>query len=90
MNNDEYEKFFPLIITASTDERNFVKKAVSWALRNIGKRNLELNQHALVIAHQIMQIDSNTAHWIANDVIRKLSSDKIQVRMSLKKCPPVA
>ncbi|MCL2141036.1 MAG: DNA alkylation repair protein [Dehalococcoidia bacterium] len=82
MTNADYEQFFPLIIQASTDNRNFVKKAVNWALRNIGKRNYELNKRALETAKQIELIDSKTARWIAADAIRELSSESIQKRLA--------
>jgi 3-methyladenine DNA glycosylase AlkD len=76
-----FEKFFPIIKKHSTDERNYVRKAVNWALRQIGKRNLYLNQRALKVAKIIQKIDSKTARWIANDAIRELESEKIQKRL---------
>ena len=72
---------FPLIIKQSTDNRNYVKKAVSWALRNIGKRNMGLNKRALEVSKIILKIDSKPAKWIASDAIRELSSQKIQARL---------
>jgi len=77
----KFENFFPLIKKNSTDERNYVKKAVNWALRNIGKRNLSLNKKAIKTAKQIQKIDSKTARWIANDAIRELTSEKIQNKL---------
>jgi len=85
MPDAEYEQFFPLIVQAATDERNFVKKAVSWALRNIGKRNQHLNKRALEVSHQLLQIHSKTACWVASDVIRELSSVSIQQRLAKRK-----
>ena len=76
---------FPLIVAASTDERNFVKKAVNWALRNIGKRNPALNQLAIELARQIQMIDSKAARWIASDALRELSSEKVQARLAGKR-----
>jgi len=81
----DYEQFFPLIVQAATDERNFVKKAVNWALRNIGKRNQALNKRALEVARQIQQIDSKAARWIASDAIRELNSEAIQQRLAKRK-----
>lgn len=78
MSNSKFLKFFPLIKKASLDERNFVKKAVNWALRQIGKRNSELNGKALRLAKQIQKIDSESARWIANDAIRELEHKKIK------------
>lgn len=70
--------FFPLIKQYATDERNFVKKAVNWALRQIGKRNTTLRASALEWAEQIKAIDSKTAQWIANDAIRELRVHEIK------------
>jgi 3-methyladenine DNA glycosylase AlkD len=78
----KFEKFLSLIIKESTDERNFVKKAVNWALRQIGKRNLNLNKRAIETALEIRKIDSKSARWIANDAIRELRSEKVKKRLS--------
>jgi len=64
--------FLPVIKRESTDERNFVKKAVNWALRQIGKRNRALNGAAIKCAEQIRKIDSKSAKWIAADALREL------------------
>ncbi|OPY28191.1 MAG: DNA alkylation repair enzyme [Methanobacterium sp. PtaU1.Bin242] len=79
--DEKFEQFFPLIIRESTDDRNYVKKAVNWALRHIGKRNLKLNRKAIEIAKQIDKMDSKSAKWIAKDALRELESDKIQNRL---------
>jgi 3-methyladenine DNA glycosylase AlkD len=70
-----------LIKGASTDERNFVKKAVNWALRQIGKRNLALNRAAIATAREIQRIDSRAARWIAADALRELQSEAVQTRL---------
>ena len=80
LENKIFESFFPLIIEASTDERNFVKKAVNWALRSIGKRNEDLLNSALEVARQIKMIDSKSARWIANHAIRELSSPNVTIQ----------
>jgi 3-methyladenine DNA glycosylase AlkD len=77
----EFEQFSPLIKEHSVDERNYVKKAVNWALRNIGKRNLVLNKQMIKLSKEIQKIDSKSARWIANDAIRELSSEKVQNRL---------
>ncbi len=77
----EFEPFFRLIKRAAADERNFVKKAVNWALRNIGKRNRRLNRRAVAVARAIGQIDSRAARWIAADALRELTSAKIRKRL---------
>jgi 3-methyladenine DNA glycosylase AlkD len=79
--DDKFIKSLPVIIREATDERNFVKKAVNWALRNIGKRNLNLNKAAINTAKEIQRIDNKAARWIAADAIRELESDAIQRRL---------
>ena len=78
--NEVFESFFPLIKKMANDERIYVKKAVNWALRNIGKRNCDLHQSALLIARELLQMDNKTARWIAKDALREL--EKSKVRMS--------
>ena len=70
----EFIKFFPIIKKHSDDGRNFVKKAVNWALRQTGKRNNNLKKHALKVAKEILKINDKTAQWIAKDAIRELES----------------
>jgi 3-methyladenine DNA glycosylase AlkD len=82
--DEEFIKYFPVIKAGATDDRNFVKKAVNWALRNIGKRSLALNEAALEFAYQIKEIDAKSARWIASDAIRELEGDKVQERLRKK------
>jgi len=79
--DEKFIELFPVIIGGATDERNFVKKAVNWALRNIGKRNLNLNKAAINTAGEIQRIDSKAARWIASDTIRELESEAVQIRL---------
>jgi 3-methyladenine DNA glycosylase AlkD len=79
--DSKFEQFFPLIINESTDNRNYVKKAVNWALRHIGKKNTRLNKKAISIAKEIHDIDSKSARWIASDALRELKSEKVQERL---------
>jgi 3-methyladenine DNA glycosylase AlkD len=79
-----FERFLPVIERESHDERNFVRKAVNWALRNIGKRNLRLNESAIRCAERIRQQDSRTARWIAADALRELKSEAVQARLRKK------
>jgi 3-methyladenine DNA glycosylase AlkD len=72
--DDLFISFLPLIKREAADERNFVKKAVNWALRQIGKRNPKLNKAALDTAREIRKMDSTTARWVAADAIRELSA----------------
>ncbi|MCL0077185.1 DNA alkylation repair protein, partial [Dehalococcoidia bacterium] len=78
---EQFEKFLPVIKRESTDNRNFVKKAVNWALRQIGKRNLNLNRKAIETAREIQKMDSKSAKWIAQDAIKELTSGAIQERL---------
>ena len=81
MTNADFIKYFPFIIEYSTDERNFVKKAVNWALRQIGKRNLYLNKEAIKVCKKLLEFDSKSANWIAKDAIKELTSEKIISRI---------
>jgi 3-methyladenine DNA glycosylase AlkD len=79
--DERFEPFFPVIVSAASDERNFVKKAVNWALRGLGKRDRNLNRRAIETAQTIQQIESRAARWIAADALRELTSDKVQARL---------
>ncbi|MBN1223973.1 MAG: DNA alkylation repair protein [Candidatus Aminicenantes bacterium] len=82
--DEHFIDLFPVIKRESKDERNFVKKAVNWALRHIGKRNSNLNRAAIKLATKIYRIDSKAARWIASDAIRELKSDSVQNRLKRK------
>ena len=84
LSDDRLASFFPIIERESWDERNFVKKAVNWALRQLGKKNLELNKLAIESAERIKSQNSKPARWIASDALRELQSEKIQDRLSAK------
>ena len=73
--------FLPLIIAGASDKRNFVKKAVNWALRQIGKRNLKLNRAAVSAALKIQKNQSGAARWVASDALRELKSPQVQKRL---------
>ena len=77
-------RLLPVIVSGATDERNYVKKAVNWALRHIGKRNLALNAAALKTAEEVKQLDSKAARWIAADAIRELTSEAVKKRLVAK------
>ena len=72
---------FPVLTRGAADERNYVRKAVNWALRNIGKRNTRLNAAALKLAREIRLLDSKAARWIAADAIRELESPAVRQRL---------
>jgi 3-methyladenine DNA glycosylase AlkD len=75
------ESFLPVIEKAADDDRNFVRKAVNWALRQIGKKNAHLNELAIECAERIRARDSRSARWIANDALRELTSAKVRARL---------
>ena len=85
VDDQQFEMFFPCIIEEAYDSRNFVKKAVNWALRQIGKRNLNLNQKAVELARQMRQQEHVSAKWIASDALRELTSEKVLLRLQKKK-----
>lgn len=74
-------RFLPVIARESTDSRNFVKKAVNWALRQIGKRNRRLNRQAIRTAKEISRLDSRAARWVAADALKELTADSTQARL---------
>ncbi len=92
--NRAFLALLPVIKREAVDERNFVKKAVNWALRNIGKRNRALNVAAIACAERIRadankraggprggDVGARTARWVAADALRELASEKIQARL---------
>lgn len=76
--DEEFLKFFPLIKKYSIDNRNFVKKAISWALRQIGKRNKKIQKKAIKLAKEIQKIDSKSSKWIASSVLSELTKKQIK------------
>lgn len=81
----KFETFLPIIKGEAGDDRNSVKKAVNWALRQIGKRNSSLNKKATETAGEIRQMDSSSAKWIASDALRELTGKAVQGRLRVKK-----
>jgi 3-methyladenine DNA glycosylase AlkD len=79
-----FAQFLRVIEREAWDERNFVRKAINWALRNIGKRNIRLNREAVRAAERIRQQGSRAARWIAADALRELKSEAVQVRLRRK------
>lgn len=79
--NRTFLGFLPVIVRESFDERNFVKKAVNWALRQIGKRNMALNKAAIRTGKTIEKLDSRSAKWIAADALRELKSPHVQSKL---------
>jgi 3-methyladenine DNA glycosylase AlkD len=88
--DETFLALLPLIEAHAKDGRNFVKKAVNWALRSIGKRNAELNRVALKLAEQLAASDDRTARWIGKDAIRDLTGEKTLARLAKKAKPTAA
>ena len=76
-----FEKFFPIMVRECGDDRNYVKKAVNWALRQIGKRSMALNREAIAVAEEIAKKDSPAAKWIASNALWELRSEAVQKRL---------
>jgi 3-methyladenine DNA glycosylase AlkD len=83
--DQQFTQLFPVIASGATDERKSIQKAISWALRTIGKRNPQLNRAAIQLAQEIQQTNTKPARWIANDVTRELQSQPVQNRLQNKK-----
>ena len=77
--NETFEQFFPILIENAKDERIYVKKAINWALRQIGKRNIDLQKKAIDTAKIILKQDSKSAQWIAKDALRELLREKVNI-----------
>ncbi len=79
--DETFLRFLPAIVREASDDRNFVRKAVNWALRQIGKRNSALNRAAIETAEKIGRMDSSAAKWIASDAVRELRSEPVQNKL---------
>ena len=79
--DERFLGFLPAVRRESTDDRNFVKKAVIWALRQIDKRSLDINEAAVNTAREIQGIDARSARWIASNALREFGSDKAIERL---------
>ena len=77
--NELFEQFFPIIIQQATDDRLYVKKAVNWALRNLGKRNIDLNLMAIETANEILKFNTKSAKWIAKNALAELQKEGIRM-----------
>jgi 3-methyladenine DNA glycosylase AlkD len=84
---ETFQSWLPIILREATDSRHFVKKAVNWALRQIGKRNLALNEAAIATARDVRALDSSTARWIAADALWELTGPAVQGRLRAKITP---
>jgi 3-methyladenine DNA glycosylase AlkD len=82
--DEAFERLLPLLEREADDDRPFVRKAVNWALRQIGKRNRHLHTRAIATAEAIRARGSRSARWIAADALRELRSDKVRARLRRK------
>jgi 3-methyladenine DNA glycosylase AlkD len=83
--DEAFIELLPVIEREAGDRRNFVRKAVNWALRQIGKRNLALNAEAIATAERIHAGGPRSAKWVASDALRELRSDAVQKRLRTKR-----
>jgi 3-methyladenine DNA glycosylase AlkD len=81
--DEKFLRFLPAIARGAIDERNFVRKAVNWALRQIGKRNASLHRAAVQTARDLRAMDSKSARFIAADALRELESDAVRRRLKV-------
>jgi len=79
--DDVFVELLPILEAQSGDDRNFVKKAVNWSLRQIGKRSPKLNEFAIEAAERIREQGTGSARWIASDALRELTSEKTLERL---------
>jgi len=80
--DDDFLSFLDAVERHSADERNFVKKAVNWALRQVGKRNVLLNRKAVETAERIKMKGDKASKWVAADALRELKGDAVQQRLN--------
>lgn len=79
--DEKIAEFLPLLEKHAGDERNFIKKAVNWSLRQIGKRNFELNELAVKAAERMKLQNTKSSRWIASDALRELRSEKVRQKI---------
>ena len=79
--DESFAKCLPLIERAATDERNFVKKGVSWALRVVGRRSKDLNEAAVALSKELCESESSAARWIGRDALRELTGSVVMRKL---------
>jgi 3-methyladenine DNA glycosylase AlkD len=83
IDDQHFEQYYPMILSQATDKRNFVRKAVNWALRQMGKRSAGLHAQALECCDQLYALQNSTANWIATDAVKELESDAKRKRLGI-------
>jgi 3-methyladenine DNA glycosylase AlkD len=81
----DFLRLLPLVERGAQDERNFVKKAVNWALRSLGKRSVELNRAAIAVAERLAQQSEAAPRWVGKDALRELTGASVKRRLSARK-----
>lgn len=79
--DSNFDKYFEILKEGSRDSRNFVKKSVNWAIRQIGKSNKENNIKALNLSYEIIEFDDRSSKWVARGAIKELESEKVQAKL---------
>src|SRR6056297_600444 len=82
--DDHFRQYFDVIEEHSTDERNYVKRSVNWALRQIGKRTIHLNKDAIKLAKKLTRKRNDAANWIGKNALKELQSEEVQERLNKK------
>ncbi len=82
-NDEDFLQYLPVIKRESGDERNFVKKAVNWALRQIGKRSAYLHPHALELAERLAVSNNKAARWNGKVAVKELTQEKLLIRLGI-------
>jgi 3-methyladenine DNA glycosylase AlkD len=83
--DSSFRKLLPIIETGATDDRNFVKKGVSWALRHLGRRSPALYAESIALAERLAASDVASARWIGRDALRDLSKPAVRKRLAAVK-----
>lgn len=76
--NFVFRVFTPIMMRECQDERRHIKKAISWALRSMGKRNIDLRKSAIRVAKEMLELEDKTAQWIAKDVLKELEKESLK------------
>jgi 3-methyladenine DNA glycosylase AlkD len=83
--DDAFLRMLPLIERGAADERNFVKKGVSWALRGVGRRSVELNVAAIAVARRLAESDQSPARWVGKDALRDITKPALLARLKARR-----
>jgi 3-methyladenine DNA glycosylase AlkD len=86
--DDLFLEVLPLAERAAADERNFVKKGVSWALRTVGRRNQTLNKATVALARRLVASADTAPGWVGRDVFKELTSPAVQKRLAARAAKP--